>query len=60
MYENLPQDPVMLMSFVNQKLRDSYPSLEVMCEDMDIDKNELLNRLKSGGYEYNEQQNKIW
>lgn len=60
MYENLPQDPVMLMSFVNQKLRDSYPSLEEMCEDMDIDKDELLNRLKSGGYEYNEQQNKIW
>ena len=60
MYENLPQDPVMLMSFVNQKLRDSYPSLEEMCEDMDIDKNELLNRLKSGGYEYNEQQKKIW
>ena len=60
MYENLPQDPVMLMSFVNQKLWDNYPSLDEMCEDMDIDKNELLNRLKSGGYEYNEQQNKIW
>ena len=60
MYENLPQDPVMLMSFVNQKLRDNYPSLDKMCEDMDVDKDELLNRLKSGGYEYNEQQNKIW
>ena len=30
----IPNDPVMLLSFVNMKLRDKYASLEVMCEDL--------------------------
>ena len=37
----LPKDPAMLLSFVNTKLRDEYPSLREMCLSMDIDSNEL-------------------
>ena len=34
----LPEDPVMLYSFINMKLRDFYPSLDALCEDMNVEK----------------------
>ena len=40
----MPKDPVMLLSFVNLKLRDYYSSLDAMCDDLDIDKQEILNK----------------
>ena len=60
MNENLPQDPMILFSFVNMKLRDDYSSLEAMCDDMGIDKNFLIEKLKAASFEYNEAQNKFW
>ena len=30
----LPQDPMMLFSAVNMKLRDEYDSLDALCDDM--------------------------
>ena len=48
---DLPKDPMMLMSFINMKLRDFYPSLDALCEDMDIDKGQLLEKLASAGFE---------
>ncbi len=56
----LPNDPNMLLSFINMKLRDFYPSLDALCQDMDIDRERLLALLNAAGYEYNEQQNKFW
>jgi hypothetical protein len=58
--ENLPKDPIMLMSFINMKLRDLYPSLEALCEDMDISRSELEEKLKAAGYEYNEATKRFW
>ena len=57
---DLPKDPMMLMSFINMKLRDSYPSLDALCEDMDIDKGQLLEKLASAGFEYNQNLNRFW
>lgn len=57
---DLPKDPMMLMSFINMKLRDFYPSLDELCEDMDIDKGQLLEKLASAGFEYNQNLNKFW
>ena len=37
----LPKDPIMLLSFVNMKLRDFYGSLDVMCEELDADRQEI-------------------
>ena len=34
----LPRDPMILFSVLNMKLRDFYPSLDALCEDMDEDK----------------------
>lgn len=55
-----PKDPMMLMSWVNMKLRDFYPSLESLCEDLEIDKKELTDRLAQAGFEYNNELNKFW
>ena len=56
----LPKDPIMLMSFINMKLRDLYPSLEALCEDLDIDRSELEEKLKTVGYEYDEANKRFW
>ena len=58
--ENLPKDPIMLMSFINMKLRDLYPSLEALSEDLDIDRSELEEKLKTVGYEYDEANKRFW
>ena len=55
-----PKDPMMLLSWVNMKLRDFYPSLDNLCEDLEIDKNELVGKLASAGFEYNCELNKFW
>lgn len=55
-----PKDPAMLMSWTNLKLRDYYGSLEELCEDLEIDRNELENALNKAGFEYNPELNKFW
>ena len=55
-----PKDPIMLMSWVNMKLRDFYPSLETMCEDLEIPLDELVEKLSAAGFEYNAKLNKFW
>lgn len=55
----LPNDPMMLFSVINMKLRDIYTSLEELCDDMHIDKAELLKKLRDAGFEYNREANKF-
>ena len=57
---DFPKDPAMLMSWTNIKLRDYYKSLDELCEDLEIDRNELENTLKAAGFEYNAALNKFW
>ena len=56
----LPKDPMMLFSFINMKLRDFYPSLDALCQDMQVSKEEIVIKLKAVGFEYNPEQNKFW
>lgn len=58
--ENLPKDPFMLMSAVNMKLRDFYPSLDALCDDQGIDRAELEKVLDAVGFEYDKEQNRFW
>jgi hypothetical protein len=55
----LPNDPVMLLSFVNLKLRDFYPSLDALCDDLDADKAALCAKLTTIGYEYDAARNQF-
>jgi len=55
----LPQDPYMLLSVVNTKLRDCYPSLSALVEDLQVDEEALRQKLSTVGFEYIEQQNQF-
>ncbi|MDE7211576.1 MAG: DUF4250 domain-containing protein [Lachnospiraceae bacterium] len=55
----LPNDPVMLLSYINLKLRDFYPSLDALCEDLDIDMQELTEKLAAIGCHYDAEQNRF-
>ncbi len=59
MLRSLPQDPFILLSFINTKLRDNYKSLDQLCDDLEAGKNELIARLASVGYVYDPTQNKF-
>ena len=56
----LPQDPAILMSYINTLLRDRYASLDELCEDTGIDREALVARLAQAGFEYNALLNKLW
>ena len=55
----LPQDPMILLSYVNTKLRDEYSSLDALCDDLDADREELVRRLEAVGYTYDEGKNRF-
>ncbi len=55
----IPQDPVMLLSFVNLKLRDFYGSLEQLCDDLDVNKQEITEKLAAIDYHYDEERNQF-
>lgn len=55
----LPQDPIILLSYINTKLRDEYSSLDALCDDLDADREELVRRLEAVGYTYDEDKNRF-
>ena len=55
----LTQDPNILLSVVNTKLRDEYPSLEYLCVGMDADQAELTEKLGALGYAYDPDTNQF-
>lgn len=55
----LPNDPIMLLSMVNLKLRDFYPTLDALCDDLDEDKTALCVKLAAAGYEYDPARNQF-
>ena len=56
---SLPKDPVMLLSVVNTKLRDFYPSLEELAKAEDVAVEEIVQKLGSINYNYDEAQNRF-
>ena len=55
----LPEDPVMLLSFINMKLRDQYASLDALCDDLNVLSVELEEKLGEIGYFYNAKENRF-
>ena len=53
----IPQDPFLLYSYVNLKLRDEYPSLDALCEDLELDRAILEEKLSAAGFAYDEGRN---
>lgn len=54
---NLPQDPIMLLSYVNTQLRDYYSSLDDFCVSLDVSRAELEEKLAAADYEYDAEKN---
>ena len=48
----IPNDPAILLSFVNTKLRDFYSNLDDMCDDMELERKTIEDKLSLIGYKY--------
>jgi len=55
----IPQDPFILLSWVNTQLRDNYPSLADLCGGEDVSREDLIAKLAAIGYRYDEAQNRF-
>ena len=55
----MPNDPVMLLSFVNMKLRDQYDSLESLCDDLNVNEQEIVKKLAKIDYHYQKDVNQF-
>ena len=59
MRDNLPKDPIILLSVINTALRDEYNSLDALCEDKSFDKEEIISSLNKVNYFYDEELNQF-
>ena len=56
---SLPNDPMILLSVINMKLRDSYSGLDELCEDMEVDQEMIVKKLEQIDYRYDEETNQF-
>lgn len=56
---SIPNDPMILLSFINTKLRDFYPTLDELGKSLDVDTDEIIRKLDTIGYSYDEKLNKF-
>ena len=59
MLTGLPKDPILLLSVVNTKLRDYYPSLDALCDDLDVSREVLEEKLGMIDYRYDAEKNQV-
>ena len=52
LYMNIPNDPVMLLSFINTELRDNYSDISDLCSALDISEDEVKAKLAAINYHY--------
>ena len=55
----LPKDPMILLSYVNTKLRDEFSSLRELCLTLGADEEDLCRRMKQIDYEYDSALNRF-
>lgn len=55
----LPKDSAILLSVINTKLRDFYSDFDALCDDLEVDKNEIIASLEKIGYTYSEEKNQF-
>lgn len=59
MNDTIPSDPAMLLGFINMKLRDYYPSLDALCDDMNVTADSIESALAAIDYHYDSKLNKF-
>ncbi|WP_185651255.1 DUF4250 domain-containing protein [Clostridium sp. DJ247] len=55
----LAMDPYILLSWINTKLRDEFNTLDMLCDDYEIENEDIINKLKFIDYIYNEETNQF-
>lgn len=55
----LPNDPMILLSYINTQLRDNYNSFKELCKSMCIDGQEIKSKLSAIDYSYDEALNRF-
>lgn len=55
----LPSDPMILLSFINTKLRDQYSNLDALCSDMEVSKEDICTKLYANGFSYDQSLNRF-
>lgn len=55
----LPNDPVILMSYLNTQLRDFYTDLDDLCKSLSLERGQIEEKLSTIGYRYSEKQNQF-
>ncbi len=55
----LPNDPMILLSYLNTKLRDDYDSLAALCADLALDEAALKEKLAAVGFAYDAERNRF-
>ena len=58
-YSSLPKDPMVLLSFINTKLRDDYPSLDELCSSLGVNADDIKSKLASIDYSYDAEKNRF-
>lgn len=57
--KRIPEDPVICLSFINTQLRDFYNDLHDLCSALQIDRQELIDKLGAAGYCYKAELNQF-
>ena len=55
----LPKDPVILLSFMNMRLRDYGMDLDALCDDLDVERAEIEDILAQIDYLYQAEQHQF-
>lgn len=55
----LPNDPMILLSFVNTRLRDEFASLDLLCKSLCADAEEIKEKLATIDYFYDPEVNRF-
>ena len=50
--KDYPIDPIMLLSVLNTHLRDYFASLDFLCEEVGLNKQEVIDKLAAIDYHY--------
>jgi len=51
-FMTIPKDPFILLSYINTQLRDNYKNLADLCDKLEIEEEELKDKLGFIHYEY--------
>ena len=55
----MKKDPIILLGVINTKLRDFYPSLTALCDDLNVAEEEISASLAAVGYKYSPEKNQF-